>query len=80
MFGALVCYGVRDAIDGTSNTLAMAENGWSHQPGWLRNSGEYGSDPRIGQPDGLPGRCGTRPPEPIRVAPYGRHDAALSLG
>lgn len=25
MFGALVCYGVRDAVDGTSNTLMMAE-------------------------------------------------------
>ncbi|ADG69305.1 protein of unknown function DUF1559 [Planctopirus limnophila DSM 3776] len=25
MFGSLVCYGVRDALDGTSNTIAMAE-------------------------------------------------------
>jgi len=26
MFGALVCYGFRDNIDGTSNTIAMAES------------------------------------------------------
>ncbi|MBA4031347.1 MAG: prepilin-type cleavage/methylation domain-containing protein [Planctomyces sp.] len=25
MFGSLVCYGVRDALDGTSNTIAMSE-------------------------------------------------------
>ncbi|GIX04683.1 MAG: prepilin-type N-terminal cleavage/methylation domain-containing protein [Planctomycetaceae bacterium] len=25
MFGALICYGIRDAVDGTSNTIFMAE-------------------------------------------------------